>query len=154
MGHQAPPTFDFLIDSGSTSHWAADKSLFTSFNSQTPTRFTLADGKSILLSHGTGTIAFVSKDTSGRSHKITIDNVHHSPTMGRNILSVQLLLDGGFSSPDFNKRTLTAGVRTFQLLGRDYSEQPIWRVHQYTPPHSHQHVAAVDKAKVTKSEVQ
>ena len=118
---------DFLIDSGSTSHWASSLDMFTSFDYH-ETVFNLADNNQTVTSVGTGDIQFTTRTINDKLLKITIRGVHHSPAFQNNILSVDCLLEDGFSNPDFTRRILTAGEYRFQLLPREEQLQPVWRV--------------------------
>ena len=108
---------DFLIDSGSTSHWASSLEYFANFD-YFETEFNLADNKQTVTSVGTGDIQFTARTINDKLLKVTIRGVHHSPQFANNILSVDCLIEDGFNNPDFTRRTLTAGDYHFQLLPR------------------------------------
>ena len=67
---------DFLIDSGSTSHWASSLDMFTSFDYH-ETVFNLADNNQTVTSVGTGDIQFTTRTINDKLLKITIRGVHH-----------------------------------------------------------------------------
>jgi len=143
---------DFLIDSGSTSHWAANIDNFINFDPSANTVFTMADGTSTLTSHGTGDIQFNARSTTGKMYKVTIHDVHFSPDMHNNILSVQRMIDyDGFNNPDFKSRTLTAYGLSFPLLTRQQDCQPVWRVTTTTTsPGLHHQIATITGTNLTR----
>ena len=99
---------DFLIDSGSTSHWASSLDMFVNFD-YFDTEFTLADNHQTVTSIGTGDIEFTARTIENKLLKVTMRGVHHSPNFANNILSVDCLIEDGFQNPDFERRILTAG---------------------------------------------
>ena len=123
---------NFLIDSGSTSHWADSLIHFSEFDYFEEV-FELADKVQTITAIGSGTIQFTATTTHNKLVKFTIRGVRYSPEFLNNILSVDRLVEAGFDNPDFKHRKLTLHDYTFNLLKRHEAAQPLWRVRLVLP---------------------
>jgi transposase InsO family protein len=117
----------WVLDSGASSHFCNDRSLFTTFNATDTRRVQVAAGD-IRLSSGSGTVRVDVLLPDGTYYAGTISDVVFVPDMHANLLSMALLVDRGMrfevTAPAINMFAPDGSVcGVAQRAGRD-----LWRL--------------------------